>query len=759
MIVSTAWLLGLATLLQSGTATVSGVVRDESTGEPLAGASVTLPDLRRGAATTIAGRYTFGGVPPGPHHLTVRGFGYAPRTLDVIVPPSGDAVFNLTLRPVPLSLTEIVVRPQIPLRGDARDKSSEAFVGTILSAAALRNHPLLAEPDAFGALVGGDVVMRPEAPAGLHVRGGGSDQVAFLLDGIPILSPYHSADAFTAWNPDGIERVELRSIPPLTRGPASLTGVVVAETRPPMLTPHLVGALSTTQGRLSLNGKLPLNSGFLLSGRMVGWLNGTGSGATSHQGGSDWLAKLESGVFGGTLSALQYENRNQVRTAVAAQDDPEGSSTTEEVALYNQFSWISRSTGLSWAGQVAGNALLDLRVWQASGDATAEWRPADMVAERLGNRRRDRGLLAVLDWTAGSRSTSVGLRVDRSTTSYRINSQQLRRADHYRLEGTTSAVTGFLEQTRPLGERLRANIGLRATWASGKGYIAPQLSIRGNAEPLEIELGFARTFQFEQSLRNPESVLSLSFPADLFVGAGTPTVPVARGDQISGAVALRLAAGKRVGALAYIRRMSGLVLVAPATGAPFATRGFDTGSGTAHGAALDLTMSGARYALTSSYGFEQVRLTYGDTTFVPGFAARHLAHAGIVAFPVATASLRASVTAMWDRRSSAAVGSFDWDSCTSALRGCDFSGSPAARAEPLGATRLPAYVRLDLGARKHWHLRLGTEEIVLGTFASVMDVFGRANAFLVSQDPVSGSREWVQAHPRAPLTFGIDWRY
>ena len=61
------------------------------------------------------------------------------------------------------------------------------------SIAALRNHPLLGEPDAFQALAGGEVVLRAESPSGVHLRGGASDQTAYLLDGIPVFSPFHSA--------------------------------------------------------------------------------------------------------------------------------------------------------------------------------------------------------------------------------------------------------------------------------------------------------------------------------------------------------------------------------------------------------------------------------------------------------------------------------------------------------------------------------------------------------------------------------------
>lgn len=68
---------------------------------------------------------------------------------------------------------------------------------------------------AVQALGGGDVVLSPESPSGGQVRGGGSDQTAYLLDGIPGFSPYHGAGVFSAWNPDALSQLH-----PALRRPA-----------------------------------------------------------------------------------------------------------------------------------------------------------------------------------------------------------------------------------------------------------------------------------------------------------------------------------------------------------------------------------------------------------------------------------------------------------------------------------------------------------------------------------------------------------
>jgi hypothetical protein len=234
---------------------------------------------------------------------------------------------------------------------------------------------------------------------------------------------------------------------------------------------------------------------------------------------------------------------------------------------------------------------------------------------------------------------------------------------------------------------------------------------------------------------------------------------VARSDQAFVAAGLRPSPGVRLAAQAYARAFGGLVLVAPATAQPFATRGFAVGRGTARGAALELTASGARYALLASYGWSRVRLAYGDTTYVPDFAATHTLDAGVLFFPQAATAVRLSLSGAAGRRTTAVDGPFEWEGCNLGDQGCEFAGSPQRRHEPLGGTRLPAYLRVDLGVRRHWHLRLGGRTGMLGVHATVTNLLDRRNLLTVRVDPATGAREPVEMRARGPLVAGIDWRF
>src|SRR5262249_10563992 len=151
--------------------------------------------------------------------------------IDALVPSEGRLEIDVALRATPYHLQTIVARPPVAVRGLEPDPVPYPDRG--LSLAAIRNDPLLAEPDAFEALGGAEVVLATESPNGMHVRGGAADQTAFELDGIPVLDPYHSAGLFSAWNPDALARVTLHSSGLPGGVPDVLSGTVAGETRAP----------------------------------------------------------------------------------------------------------------------------------------------------------------------------------------------------------------------------------------------------------------------------------------------------------------------------------------------------------------------------------------------------------------------------------------------------------------------------------------------------------------------------------------------
>lgn len=306
------------TLIQGPTlpqASIAGTVRDGETRAPIVGAVVVLSDLSRGTTADTGGHYLLTGVPPGPQHLTVRFMGYAPRVVHALVPSGSRLEIDVTLRATPVRLPTIVARPAVAVRG--LEEAAVAYPDRAASLAAIRSDPLLAEPDALGALGGGEVVLAAESPNGLHVRGGAADQTGFELDGVPVLSPYHAAGLFNAWNPDALAGVTLRSSGVPDGEGDALSGTVAGQTRAPGAQLDVQGALTTTQGRLTIAGPIGAgHAGFLVSlrsGFRSQWPGGLGSEPEPpllRSATGDRLATLTLPALGGRLRLLHYSNDN-----------------------------------------------------------------------------------------------------------------------------------------------------------------------------------------------------------------------------------------------------------------------------------------------------------------------------------------------------------------------------------------------------------------------------------------------------------------
>ena len=754
------WLLGAAKLLfalQTTQAAVVGTVRDGQSGEPLPGATVTLTDAERVVVADAGGRYAFAAVPPGPQHLTVRRIGYTPRTLHALVPRHGELEINVALHAVAILLRGVEVRPRIAVRGvDGED--GPAFPDRGISLAAVRNHPLLAEPDALLALGGGEVRMEPESPSGMHIRGGASDQTAYLLDGIPVFSPYHSAGTFTAWNPDALERLQLHAPTSSPVLPDALSGVVSATTRTPGARFRSQGSVSTTQARATVDGPLGVaGAGYLVSLRtgFPGFIAPEREHSYLRGESGDLLMKLELGALGGRVRLLGYDSSNELDAAASAPDMDADSPDVD--ARRNAFAWYSRSMGAEWDGQLGG-VPVRVRGWRASAEADASWNPDDAPVT-MTSEREDDGLLAVAERSTRTTTTAAGMRVRQSRTSYRVapvNGD----APSVAWSARTLFGTAFVEHERALGSRLAAHVALSATSAAGTVYADPRASLRWTASSrLTLSGSYGRAHQFAQSLRNTESVVGSVFPMDLYVSAGTGGVPVAWSDQAIVAAEYRPADGLRFGAQAYARELGGLLLVAPSTADPFDVSAFTTGTGTARGVAVDAAASGARYGVVASYGWQRVRLVHGHSSYVPDHAASHVAEAGVIVFPSATSSIRLGVTGAMGRRATAVASALEWEACNLLDRGCEFGGSPRLATDRLGATRLPAYLRVDLGVRKHWHLRLGSRDALVAAFGTVTNVFGHRNVLTIATDPATGASAEIGMRPLAPLVVGIDWQF
>jgi hypothetical protein len=741
--------MSLLLTVQVTQATVTGTVRGEATGEPLAGAIVALPDLGRAAGTDAHGRYVLPGVPPGPQHITVSFIGHAQRVLHALVPPSGRLEINLSLRAEPVHLHTIEVRHRVALPG-LEDTDSSGSFDKSSSIAAIRNHPLLSEPDALKAMEGGPVVLQQETPSGVHVRGGSSDHTAYLLDGVPVFSPYHAAGLFSALNPDALSRISLSSSVPLAGHSDALSGTISAVSRPPGEHTSTQGGLSTTQARLTIDGQVAGGVGYLLSvrSRAPGLPLGERDPSYLTAESGDVLAKLERSGTRGRIRLLAYQSGNEIESAAQANESSAGTPR-------NGFEWGSRSFGAEWSDEIRGTGL-KLLGWSASSDASSAWRgPADR--EYLTSDRHDIGLMGTMELRHGGARTTMGLRLERSKTSYLVQGDS--GLSPWALRARTPIASAFAQHSRSITSQIDVTLGGSLAVSDVRTRFSPSARVQWRpAAGLTVSGSYARVHQFAQSLRNPESVVGNVFPVDLYIGSGAAEVPVARSDQVIMAAEYEPSGGVRVALEAYTRSTAGLLLVAPLASSPFTTGALTQGSGTSRGLSVEAGVSRARFGVLAGYGVQRVRLEAPKSGYVPAFGTTHLAHGGLIVFPTATTSIRLGTTAAFGRRTTIASGGLEWEACNILDRGCEFAGSPSYSGGPLGTAVLPSYLRVDLGFRKHWHFQVAGRDAMVALFGTITNVLNRKNVLTYIRD-ASGEQIPIEMLPLAPLVVGLDWRF
>lgn len=735
-------------------AVVTGVVRDAQTGDPVEAASVVAEALFVSAKSGPDGIYALRALPAGPLALTVTGFGYEDRVVEVMVPGSGELRFDIDMTPLPFLLPQVHARPVVTVRGAT--ESAAAIADRWIPVAAIRNHPLTSELDVFAALSGGTVTMRPESPTGLNVRGGASDQTAYLLDGIPILSPYHAAGIFSAWNVDALARLELYSTAPPSAMPEALSGIVAGVTRPPGGRVGGRGSVSTTQARATFDGPLGFGgAGWLVSVRSgyPGMMAPRGEPSYLTGGTGDWLAKLEAPLFGGQLRVLGHGSRNQIDAAAIA----DLSEVQADAVPRNMFDWRGRSYGLTWLRSTESSAIR-FHAWSAAAGADARWALIEGLAD-LDTRRQDEGASVTIEHVSDRSRTIGGARVERSHTAYAVGFTGIE-GTSYRQSSRTPVMTGFIEHGHSLSDHVRVEMGTSVAQAAGAVYAGPRLRTRWSpVDRLTLSASWARTHQFAQSLRNAESVVGNVFPADLYLGANGTAVPVARSDLGVLAAELRPKDGVRISFQVYDRSFDGLLLVAPGDGEPFSTGRFSTGAGVARGLATEAAISGSHVGLLVGWGWRRVRYTRGDTAWTPEHGAAHDIEAGVVAFPVPSLSLRLAATAVLGRRTTPVPGALQFEACNLSNRGCEFGGSPHYGQALPGTAVVPGYFRMDAGARKRFGFRAGARDINFTLFGTLTNILGNENVLTWTVDPVTGDQMAVGMRPRSPLVIGLDWEF
>ncbi len=246
------------------TGTLTGTITDKADGQPLIGATVSIPDLRNGASTNTEGKYVLNHVPKGIYLIQVRYIGYA--TITQKVDFSKITTLDFQMQVSAIEAGEVVVtgvtratelrKSPIPIVAvDKKFIDERAASGNVIDE--------IANLPGINAVTTGPNVSKP------FIHGLGYNRVITLMDGIRQEGQQWGDEHGVEVDQNAVDRVEV------IKGPASLTygsdaigGVVNLLSPPPLPEGEVNGSLQqiygTNQGLFNTSLRLQGNhSGFV----------------------------------------------------------------------------------------------------------------------------------------------------------------------------------------------------------------------------------------------------------------------------------------------------------------------------------------------------------------------------------------------------------------------------------------------------------------------------------------------------------------
>lgn len=224
---------------------IAGRVTDSSNGQPVAEVQLVVAGTNQSGFTNSDGRYLVRGVTPGVLTLRVTRLGYADANVEVSVVAGQTAVADITLSPLPMALTGMVVTAT----GERRRVEVGNAIAQVEAASIVQTRPVANVADLLTARAPGVIVIPgTQTGAGVRVRIRGMSSLSlgnnpiYVIDGVRVEGATGSSSVSVGGttpsrigdiNPEEIESIEV------VRGPSAATlygtdaanGVIVITTK------------------------------------------------------------------------------------------------------------------------------------------------------------------------------------------------------------------------------------------------------------------------------------------------------------------------------------------------------------------------------------------------------------------------------------------------------------------------------------------------------------------------------------------------
>ena len=793
--------------------TLTGIVRDSVSLEPVAFARVTVTPLGSEAAVAsgVSDRYGAFVLPAVPASVPVRidagTFGYAwTRTYDA--PPS-DPVRAL-LGPRPIGLEHLYVasdgRP-----GDPISSSRDAF---IVDTALLRGLPAMLEADVGHATAVSPSASAPSDYSSLpYIRGGSSHGTPVLLDGMRLFNAFHLGGFISAINPEVVKSATVLAGPGEDHlAVGSLSGAIDIATRDGARDRRRTsGSLGIASSRVSVEGPVGGSVSYLIGARRSH--PGVLLGLVARGLEKSWVFDRSFHYDPDDLHPYSFHDLYaKVTTNPGGVRRFSVSSYLNSESLQVHDPGPRRTLGLEWGNaavsvhyrdRLGDNGILDVNLGHsrfrsdllalgegvapsvgADGDSIKYKPPTGTLLFGDGSMSETRADVRAR-WHAGRATITVGTQ---ATRFHGHHAYSLEEAGIWGVWGIGRAITDVLPRLalRDIRWRLAAyssvDVPLRSGFSTRGGLridrfkalattLAPFAELSYTASWWSARISGSRSHQALASLRNEETLLASLLSYDLLLPVGEAPVP----QNTEFSIGWEGTRGRqRVRLDAYRRTLDHLRLADPGanpgTGTVLAdTSLWELATGTARG--IEATWSWAwdrGVSVLGSYRWASVSRTVGSRTYTPRFHRDHEFELG--------SSYRRGASS-WSAQLSLGSGQPDtpWLVVVRGpqLRRDEPDGYRPHRAVLLGgeynSAKLPYYARLDIGWRRESAVSwFGGGSVV--PYVTVANLLNRRNVvgwrpalenticLRTCPDPVPDHRAYRRQLPMIPF-IGVEFRF
>jgi hypothetical protein len=245
-------------------ATLEGRARDDEGNGVGAATVVLVPRTNAAAARSIrntetdsVGSFRLDVVPPGAYTLRVTRLGHESYEDSLQLSAGERRVVEIVMARSPLAIEGITASVS-EIRQRARFEELAGATVREMTMAELKLVPGVVEADPLRAVeVLPGVVSTSDLSSSFHVRGGSADQNLILLDGVPVLSPFHLGGFFSVFNADMLELAELSAGGFSARHGGRVSSVLTIESDPGDGRFRVDSGMSLLASRVAVTGGLP----------------------------------------------------------------------------------------------------------------------------------------------------------------------------------------------------------------------------------------------------------------------------------------------------------------------------------------------------------------------------------------------------------------------------------------------------------------------------------------------------------------------